>query len=92
MTHVYEGAPDARQSDDTELVTSRFRPKYRALSGPEVQLHDEIKSAAQIVEALFLRVDKVRAEAGHGPMPREGALALTKLEEAVMWSVKGLTA
>jgi hypothetical protein len=92
MTHVFDGEPDARQSDDPAMPTSRFRPKYRALTGDEKQLHDEIKAAAQMLEALFKRVEVRRQINGREPQPREAALAMTKLEEAVMWAVKGLTA
>lgn len=31
MTNVFEGQPDARQSDDVAHKVSRFRPTYRAL-------------------------------------------------------------
>lgn len=55
MSHVYEGKPDARQGDDT-VVTSRFRPKYRALSDEEKSLHDEIKAKAVELEQAFEKV------------------------------------
>jgi hypothetical protein len=81
MSHVFEGEPDARQSPDTAFKPTRFRPTYRALTPEEKLLHDEIKAAAQILEAMYLRVN-----AG-----REIALAMTKLEESVMWAIKALT-
>lgn len=81
MNHVYEGKPDARQGDET-VVTSRFRPKYRALSDEEKALHDEIKAKAVELEQAF---EKVKAG-------RYRSLGLTALEEAVMWTVKELTA
>ena len=43
MANVYEDEPDARQSDDVNMKTSRFRPKYRALTDEEKELHDQIK-------------------------------------------------
>ena len=46
MTNVFEGAPDARQSDNVAEPLSRFRPRYRALLGDEKALHDEIKEMA----------------------------------------------
>lgn len=61
---------------------SRFRPEYRAFSDAELALHDEIKAKAAEMEALFAKV-------GHG---RYAALALTSLEQSVMWIVKELTA
>lgn len=81
MTNVFEGKPDARQSDDAAMPVSRFRPRYRALSEAEKALHDEIKTAASALEAAFEKVAP----------SRELSLGMTKLEEAVMWAVKGLT-
>lgn len=81
MSHVYEGAPDARQSADTEEVVSRFRPRYRALTDDEKALHDALKSKAVELEALF---DQVKPG-------RYRSLAFTALEESIMWVVKELT-
>lgn len=81
MANVYEGEPDGRQSDDPTLKTSRFRPTYRALSDQEKQLHDDIKAKAAELEALFERVKP----------GRYNALAMTALEQAVMWTIKALT-
>ena len=81
MAHVYEGAPDARQSEDPNMPTSRFRPRYRALSEDEKKLHDEIKAKATELEALFERVKGGRYR----------ALGFTALEESVMWTIKELT-
>ncbi len=80
-THVYEGAPDGRQSSDVAMPTSRFRPRYRALTDAEKALHDNIKAKAAELEALFEQV-----LAG-----RYLSLGLTALEESVIWVVKGLT-
>lgn len=92
MTHLFEGTPDARQSADPAMPTSRFRPRYRALSEPEKVLHDQIKDAAARLEALIEQVPAARGDApNHNPSGRELALAMTKLEESVMWAVKGLT-
>lgn len=92
MTNVFDGPPDGRQSADPQMGTSRFRPRYRALSESEKALHDEIKAYAEALEQLFEKVDAVRAHGGHSPERRYGALAMTNLEQAVMWAVKGLTA
>ncbi len=81
MTHVYEGQPDARQSDE-HIPTSRFRPRYRALKDDEKALHDAIKEKAAELEALFEQVKPGRYR----------SLALTDLEVSVMWCVKELTA
>ena len=79
--HVYEGQPDARQSDKIDHPVSRFRPTYRALTPDEKALHDEIKTKAAELEASF---EKVKAG-------RYRSLGITALEEAVMWTVKELT-
>jgi hypothetical protein len=81
MTNVYEGKPDTRQSADTAHVVSRFRPTYRALTDDEKALHDEIKAKAVEMEALFGRVKP----------GRYNSLAITALEQSVMWVVKELT-
>ncbi|HWC63969.1 MAG TPA: hypothetical protein VG501_10130 [Rhizomicrobium sp.] len=81
MPDVFQDQPDARQSDSTTAPTSRFRPLYRALTDEEKALHDQIKARAEELEALFAKV-----KAG-----RYAALAITALEQAVMWIVKELT-
>ena len=80
MAHVYEGQPDGRQ-DNTAIPVSRFRPKYRALSDEEKAIHDEIKDKAAELEAVFGKVKT----------GRYASLAMTSLEQSVMWIVKELT-
>lgn len=80
MAHVYEGKPDGRQAD-TDIAVSRFRPRYRVLTDEEKVLHDEIKNKATELEALYAKVN-----AG-----RYNSLAITSLEQSVMWIVKELT-
>ena len=82
MAHVFEGTPDARQSEQTTLQTSRFRPRYRALTDQEKALHDALKDKAAELEALF----------GQVKPGRYNALAMTALEQSLMWIVKELTA
>jgi hypothetical protein len=82
VSHVFSGEPDGRQSQDIDMPTSRFRPRYRALTDDEKSLHDKIKAKAAELESLFECV-----KAG-----RYRSLGFTALEEAVMWSVKELTA
>lgn len=81
MANVYEGAADARQSDSIAAPVSRFRPRYRALTDAEKALHDDLKSKAAELEALFEQVKPGRYR----------SLGLTALEESVMWTVKELT-
>ena len=63
------------------MPTSRFRPRYRALTDDEKALHDAIKSKAAELESLFEQVKPGRYR----------SLAFTDLESAVMWVVKELT-
>jgi hypothetical protein len=58
---------------------SVFRSEYRRLTAEEVQRIVEIKAAAEALYNL-LPLDS-----------REAAIARTKLEESVMWAVKGIT-
>lgn len=81
MTNVYEGPADARQSADVGHAVSRFRPTYRALTDDEKKLHDAIKEQAATMESLFAQVKR----------GRYNALAITSLEQSVMWIVKELT-
>jgi hypothetical protein len=80
MAHVFEGQPDGRQSD-TAIAVSRFRPKYRALTDDEKALHDALKDKATELEVLFGKVKP----------GRYNSLAITSLEQSVMWIVKELT-
>lgn len=80
MANVFEGQADGRQAD-TAIAVSRFRPRYRALSDDEKALHDQIKDKAAELEALFGKVKP----------GRYNSLAITSLEQSVMWVVKELT-
>lgn len=80
MPNVFEGKPDGRQAD-TAIAVSRFRPRYRALSDEEKALHDELKNKAAELEELFNKVKP----------GRYNSLAITALEQSVMWIVKELT-
>jgi hypothetical protein len=96
MANVFEdGKGDGRQSDDTEMRPSRFRPQYRALADEEKALHDAIKEKAVEMEALFESVRDIRKYGPMGLVPatvgRYVSLGMTELELAVMWAIKGLT-
>jgi hypothetical protein len=60
---------------------SRFRPHYRALSAEEQALLDAIKAKAAELEVLYEQVKDGRYK----------ALAMTSLEQSVMWIVKEVT-
>lgn len=81
MANLFEGPTDARQSGDTNVTLSRFRPTYRALTDEEKALHDAIKAKAGELEALFACIKS----------GRYNALAITSLEISIMWIVKELT-
>jgi hypothetical protein len=81
MSNVYDGPTDARQSDRIDLPASRFRPRYRALSDSEKARHDRLKDKAEELGKIF---DELKPG-------RYRALAITALEEAVMWAIKELT-
>ena len=87
-------ADDERES----AAPSRFRPRYRALTQAEKDLHDAIKAKAEELELLFDHMlvmqqqpDKAAILRPVAPA-RYHALAITNLEESVMWAIKGLTA
>lgn len=80
MANVFEGQTDGRQAD-TAIAVSRFRPRYRALTDDEKALHDQIKDKAAELETLFGKVKP----------GRYNSLAITSLEQSVMWVVKELT-
>ena len=80
MAHVYEDQSDDRQSDEA-IAVSRFRPRYRALTDDEKALHDALKDKAAELETLFNGVKDGRYK----------SLAITSLEQSIMWIVKELT-
>lgn len=82
MANTFEGKPDARQSGDVSHKVTRFRPTYRALTDGEKALHDAIKTKAEELEALILEAAKDG---------RYSSLAITSLEQSIMWAVKSLT-
>jgi hypothetical protein len=72
----------ASESDE-RTVNNDVRHQYRVLSDAEketmVWIKDQGLTMMEYIEA-------------HVPKGREASLAKTKIEEAVMWAVKGLTA
>jgi hypothetical protein len=63
-------------------MASRFRPVYRTLTSEEKALIDAIKLKAEELDGLYDRLKEGRYR----------ALAMTSLEESVMWAVKEVTA
>lgn len=65
-----------------------FRPEYRELSDAEKAQIDAVKDKAfELLQSFDVPCTPEKAQA----MGREMALARTKLEESVMWAVKGIT-
>ena len=67
----------------SEPTRGRFRKAYRELSDKEREAVEAIKNTADIMEAIYDNLP-------NGPS-REASLAMTKLEESVMWAVKAVT-
>lgn len=70
-------------ASDERTVNNAVRHQYRVLSDAEKMSMVVLKDlGATLLAAIDHRV----------PAGREASLAKTKVEEAVMWAVKGLTA
>jgi len=67
-------------TDDARVANSPVRHAYRTLSDIEKRRVSAIKDMG---DALLTEIS--------GDQGREFAIARTKIEEAVMWAVKGLT-
>jgi hypothetical protein len=70
---------------ETPKSENIFRQEYRDLSDDEKKSLDTIKDKANELLSYFPREENMK------PINREVSLAITKLEEAVMWVVKGIT-
>ncbi len=69
-------------------MSDTFRKAYRPLTDGEATAVEEIKTAAETIEAAIKRV---QGDIPHGPRARLFSLAMTNLEQAVMWGVKGVS-
>ena len=67
---------------------STFRKVYRALSPHQLEHVEKIKDTAQ---ALQLLIESERGTSHDPDQLRHIALAMTNLEQAVMWAVKAYT-
>ena len=67
-----------------EETSNIFRPVYKKLSDEDKKHIDDVKDKASELFHLFPK-DGMRGA------NREIAVAITKLEESVMWAVKGMT-
>lgn len=62
-------------------MSNVVRPIYRELTDDEKSLVNSLKDQASV---LYSTIESI-------PDGREKSLAKTKLEEAIMWAVKGVT-
>jgi hypothetical protein len=62
-------------------MSDTFRKAYRTLEAEEAAAVESLKVHAEAIEALIKKF----------PARREAALAMTNLEQAVMWGVKHIT-
>jgi hypothetical protein len=74
---------DISSESDARTVNNTFRHQYRVLSEHEKRIMVLIKDQGVAFDALI---------SSSVPKGREASIAKTKIEEAVMWSIKGLTA
>lgn len=65
-------------------MSDTYRKEYRPLTDLEKTSMEKIKAKAEELETLFDEVNNPN-------IGREIALAKTKLEETIMWAIKGLT-
>lgn len=85
-------------TDDTRTRNKTLRHQYRVLTESEKIGVQAMKDCGQVfLEMLdsFLEAAAEEASEQGGTSPnraREFAIARTKIEEAVMWAVKGITA
>jgi hypothetical protein len=69
-------------ASDERVVNNTMRHQYRVLTD------DEKKTMSRIKDIGLQLLDDIDA---YIPKGREASIAKTKIEEAVMWAVKGLT-
>ena len=65
-------------------MTDTFRQEYKGLDNYDKHLINQIKYYAATMENYIKDIP-------YGSSDREKALAISKLEECVMWAVKGIT-
>lgn len=84
LTRNADGAYVSSVSDE-RTANNTMRHSYRVLSDGE-------KAQMQSIKDMGLSFHNLLTEIGQGLSSRELALAKTRIEEAVMWAVKHITA
>lgn len=72
---------EVKSTSDQRTVNNTMRHTYRVLNESEKAAMTQIKDMGQIFNEFVSGL----------PSSREFSLAKTKMEEAVMWAVKGIT-
>jgi hypothetical protein len=87
------GAAKVDSASDARTVNNVMRHEYRVLSDLEKQQMKEIKDAGADFIAMLEDIGGNPAAPGDPPRmaSRELSVAMTKMEEAVMWAVKHIT-
>jgi hypothetical protein len=75
-----------KSTSDDRIANNTMRHQYRVLADHEKLLMQAIKDAGVEMLAMIDSVKGCNADAA-----RETSIAKTRLEESVMWAVKGLT-
>lgn len=70
------------------MTPGRFRSRYRQLTDAETSAIADIKTAAECLEDAIENAQRLDTEGARG---REFSLAMTNLEQSVMWATKGVT-
>lgn len=78
MAEKFDSADDQRAGQTGDVL----RREYRKLTPREQEQLRAIKDQGEVLLGLIAQT----------PPSREASIARTKVEEAVMWAVKGLTA
>jgi len=87
----YEGGQaDVRMVLENDECPSVFRPKYRKLSDEELALMNNVKAVASRLYDVMDVAYQAKFD-DTAPICREHDIARIKLEESIMWAVKGLT-
>lgn len=85
-TTVHESRLAASPEEYAKPTNHLFRKAYRQLSDAEKAQMDEIKDLAWKLRCVMLGTN-----AEQPPMSRHQSLAVTNLEQSVMWAVKHVT-